>query len=90
MSKQALLSTTLPDVEAVAAIVHEKAVKANQAAGKFSEKLASGEDIMVPYSQLSEAAKIGPRGEVLTVYAAIDQAAADGAKPKASGSGGSI
>lgn len=71
------ISTTLPDVNAVASVIHAAHVKDNKDAGKFTEKLPSGEDVMVPYEQLSDSAKLPWQAQVKAVYAAIDQVAAE-------------
>ena len=62
----------LPDIEAVAAKVHEAWMQAKLAQGIKSRKSESGEELMVDYSQLSEAAKELDRGSVRAVYAAIE------------------
>lgn len=61
----------LPDIEAVSAQVHEAWMNAKRAAGVTSRKLETGEELMVPYAELSETAKELDRGTVRTVYAAI-------------------
>lgn len=65
----------LPDIEATSAIVHEAWMNSKRAAGVTTRKLESGEELMVPYEQLSEAAKELDRGTVRAVYAAIEKAA---------------
>lgn len=57
-------------IEAVSAKVHENWMVAKRAAGVTSRKLESGEELMVPYSELSEQAKDLDRGTVKTVLAA--------------------
>jgi hypothetical protein len=63
----------LPDLEAVAALVHENWIKGQQAAGVTSRKDPTGEELMVPYAELSERAKELDRATVRTVYAAIER-----------------
>lgn len=62
----------LPDIEMVAEKVHESwmVVKRNQ--GIVSRKAEDGEELMVPYAQLSEPQKEMDRSLVRTVYAAIE------------------
>jgi hypothetical protein len=63
----------LPDIEHVAAKVHESWLAAKRAAGVTSRRLdTTGEELMVPYEQLSEEAKQLDRGTVQAVYAAIE------------------
>jgi hypothetical protein len=73
------------DVEAIAAKVHDNWMAAKLAAGVMSRKLESGEELMVPYEQLSEQAKDLDRGTVRAVLAAMpqEQAAGGGWVPKA-------
>ncbi len=54
-------------IEQVSAKVHENWMEAKRAAGVTSRKLESGEELMVPYGQLSDAAKELDRGTVRTV-----------------------
>lgn len=61
----------LPDVEEVSAKVHEAWMDAKRARGVTSRKSESGEELMVPYTELSEEAKELDRSTVLAVYAAI-------------------
>lgn len=61
----------LPDVEAVAAKVHEAWMDAKAAQGFTSRLSERGEELMVPYEQLSEEAKELDRATVRAVYAAI-------------------
>lgn len=62
----------LPDIEIVSAQVHKAWMESKRAAGVDSRKSESGEELMVPYEQLSEAAKDLDRGTVRAVYAAIE------------------
>jgi hypothetical protein len=65
----------LPEVEQVAALVHESWMKAKAAAGVASYKLGTtGEELMVTYDQLSEQAKDLDRATVKAVYDAIEKA----------------
>lgn len=64
----------LPDIEAVSDKVHEAWMDGKRAKGITSRKSESGEELMVPYSQLSEAAKDQDRDTVIAVYAAITAA----------------
>ncbi len=61
----------LPDLELVSAAVHEAWMKSKREKGIDSRKSESGEELMVPYDQLSEAAKDLDRGSVQAVYVAI-------------------
>ena len=62
----------LPDIEAVAARVHEAWMESKRALGITSRKSETGEELMVSYDQLSEEAKELDRGTVKAVYAAIE------------------
>jgi hypothetical protein len=61
----------LPDIEAVAAKVHDAWVQAKLAQGITSRKSETGEELMVEYVQLSEEARDLDRASVRAVYAAI-------------------
>ncbi len=65
----------LPDVETVAAMVHNTWMDHKLKAGIESRISETGEELMVDYSALSEPAKEIDRVLVRTVYAAIDAAA---------------
>ena len=65
----------LPDIETVAAKVHEAWRQAKLAQGITTRKSESGEELMVDYAQLSEAAKELDRGSVRAVYAALESLA---------------
>ena len=67
----------LPDIEVVAAKVHEAWMEAKRAKGVKTRKSESGEEMMVPYEQLSEEMKELDRGTVRAVYEAIRAAAAE-------------
>ena len=66
----------LPDIEAVSAKVHEAWMESKRAQGVTSRKSETGEEMMVPYEQLSEPCKELDRNTVRAVYAAIRAAAA--------------
>jgi hypothetical protein len=61
----------LPDLEEVAAKVHEAWMESKRAQGVTTRKSEKGEELMVPYEQLSEAAKDLDRSSVRAVYEAI-------------------
>ncbi|MDQ3745720.1 MAG: RyR domain-containing protein [Acidobacteriota bacterium] len=61
----------MPDIEAVAAKVHEAWMEAKRARGVSSRRSETGEELMVPYEQLSEEAKELDRSSVRAVYDAI-------------------
>lgn len=61
----------LPDIETVSAQVHQAWLESKRAQGVTSRRSESGEELMVPYEQLSEAAKDLDRHTVQAVYAAI-------------------
>ncbi len=63
---------SLPDIEVVSAKVHEAWMDSKRKAGVTTRKLETGEELMVPYDQLSDAAKELDRGTVRAVYAAIE------------------
>jgi hypothetical protein len=67
--------TNLPNIELVSAKVHEAWMDSKLKAGVTTRKLETGEELMVPYDQLSDAAKELDRGTVRAVYAAIEAAA---------------
>lgn len=62
----------LPDIEIVAAKVHEAWIAAKQAQGVESRPSEWGEELMTDYDQLSERAKDLDRATVRAVYAAIE------------------
>ena len=64
----------LPSIELVSAKVHEAWMKSKRADGITSRKSETGEELMVPYDQLSEASKDLDRNTVKAVYAAIEEA----------------
>ncbi len=61
----------LPDIEVVSAKVHEAWMESKRAQGVTTRKSETGEELMVPYEQLSEEAKELDRGSVRAVYEAI-------------------
>jgi hypothetical protein len=65
----------LPDIELVSAKVHDAWIASKRAQKVTSRKSETGEELMVPYTRLSEAAKDLDRQTVRTVYAAIKAAA---------------
>ena len=66
-----MATTDLPDVEEVAAKVHEAWMNSKRRAGVSTRKSETGEELMVPYERLSEEAKELDRGTVRAVYEAI-------------------
>ena len=76
MESTAMQTAGLPDVEEVAAKVHEAWMDAKRRAGVTTRKSESGEELMVPYEQLSEEAKELDRSSVRAVYDAIRAASA--------------
>ena len=67
----------LPDIEVVAARVHAAWMESKRAQGLETRQSETGEELMVPYEQLSEAAKELDRGSVRAVYEAIRAAAGE-------------
>ena len=67
--------TQLPDIEVVSAKVHEAWMESKRAQGVTSRKSETGEELMVPYEQLSEPCKELDRATVRAVYEAIRAAA---------------
>jgi hypothetical protein len=65
----------LPDIELVSEKVHEQWMKTKWAQGVTTRLSELGEELMVPYPQLSEPAKDLDRNTVKTVYAAIKELA---------------
>lgn len=61
----------LPDIEKVSAEVHQAWMESKKSSGISSRKAEDGEELMVPYDQLSEKAKDLDRTTVKAVYTAI-------------------
>ncbi len=61
----------LPDIEVVSAKVHEQWIQTKRDQKVTSRKSETGEELMVPYEELSEEAKDLDRNTVKTVYQAI-------------------
>ena len=68
-------TNNLPDIELVSAKVHEAWMESKRAQGVTSRQSETGEELMVPYEQLSEPAKELDRATVRAVYEAIRAAA---------------
>ena len=64
----------LPDIEIVSANVHGAWMRSKAKAGVTTRKLETGEELMVPYEQLSDQAKELDRDTVRAVYDAIQAA----------------
>lgn len=65
--------TKLPDIETIAAKVHEAWINSKLNQGITSRQSESGEELMVPYEQLSEQAKDLDRVMVNAVFKAIEE-----------------
>ena len=63
----------LPDIEVVSAEVHAEWMRSKRKQGVTTRKSETGEELMVDYAELSEAAKDLDRGTVRAVYAAIER-----------------
>jgi len=74
----------LPDVETFAAQVHASWIQSKQSQGVTSRRSEVGEELMVPYAQLSEPAKELDRATVRVVYAAIEATQRKGSARRAS------
>lgn len=68
-------SLSLPDIELISAEVHRVWMQEKTSAGVHSRKSESGEEMMVPYEQLSKKCKDMDRATVRAVYNAISVAA---------------
>jgi hypothetical protein len=66
----------LPDLETVASEVHCQWLESKRKMGIVSRKAEDGEELMVPFEQLSEKAKELDRSTVRVVYAAINRTVA--------------
>lgn len=63
----------LPQIELVAAEVHKAWMETKRSNGISTRLSESGEELMVPYEQLSESAKDLDRNTVKAVYTAINK-----------------
>lgn len=70
------MKVELPDIEDVSAAVHAAWMESKRGQGVTTRLSEKGEELMRPYSELSEEAKDLDRGTVKAVYAAIEAAAA--------------
>ena len=61
-------------VERISAAVHDEWMRGKQAKGVSSRKSETGEELMVPYDQLSEGAKDLDRGSVKAVLLGVEAA----------------
>ncbi len=66
------MKPTLPDIEITSAKVHEAWMESKRKQGVTSRMSETGEELMVPYAELSEEAKELDRGSVRAVYKAIE------------------
>lgn len=64
--------TNLPDIEVVSAQVHEAWIQSKLVNGVTSRKSEDGEELMVPYNELTEKSKALDRNTVKAVYDAIN------------------
>ena len=62
----------LPNIEAVAEKVHESWIEQKLSQGITTRLASDGEELMVPYNELSETARDLDRTTVKAVYDAID------------------
>lgn len=62
----------LPDIEVVSAKVHEAWIASKIANGVTTRKSEDGEELMVPYEELTEKSKALDRNTVKAVYDAIE------------------
>ncbi len=69
--------SVLPDIEQVSAEVHTAWMESKKTNGISSRKAEDGEELMVPYEELSEKAKDLDRITVKAVYAAISKLQAE-------------
>ncbi len=70
----------LPDIEVVAAEVHNAWMITKMAQGITTHKDIDGEELMVPYHELTEKAKAHDRNTVFAVYVAINALAVGNAR----------
>ena len=71
VEKEKAIKDSLPSIELVSERVHEAWIKSKLAQGVTTRKSETGEELMVPYLDLSEAAKDLDRNTVIAVYKAI-------------------
>ncbi len=71
MPKTQPTAPVLPDIELVSSKVHEAWISSKLAKGVTSRKSEKGEELMVPYDQLTEESKDLDRSSVKAVYDAI-------------------
>lgn len=71
--KEMKVKLNLPDIEEVSAKVHEAWMESKTKQGITSRKSEKGEELMVPYPELSEEAKDLDRGTVVAVYNALKE-----------------
>lgn len=64
----------LPDIEIVSAQVHAAWMDSKREQGVTTRKAEDGEELMVPYGDLTDRAKELDRGTVRAVYKAIEKA----------------
>lgn len=67
------VTTELPDIETVAAKVHEAWMDSKRKKGIHSRHSERNEELMVPYHNLSEESKELDRQMVVAVYTAIKE-----------------
>ncbi len=68
------LSQLMPDIETVSSLVHEAWMKSKIVNGVTSRLSEDGEELMVPYEQLTDKSKDLDRNTVIAVYIAINAA----------------
>ena len=68
----------LPDIEVVAAEAHRGWMDAKRSKGVTTRRSESGEELMVPYADLSEEAKELVRWMVRAVFSAIERVSRNG------------
>jgi len=73
LAREAGHGMKLPDIELVAAEVHSAWMETKRSQGVTSRKDERGDELMVPYGELSELAKELDRSTVRAVYAAIER-----------------
>lgn len=70
---QGMNHRNLPDIELVAARVHQQWMDTKLAQGVTTRLAEDGEELMVPYEELSEKQKQTDRNTVIAVYKAIEE-----------------